>query len=107
MIATDSQTRQKIHLAAVISSNLTNHLYAIAASILDRQEIPFDVLSALITETAAKAARSHPLKSQTGPAVRNDLKVIEKHLDLLREEPAYRDIYQMISENIIHHHKNE
>ena len=107
VMATDSQTRQKIHLAAVIASNLTNHLYAIAASILDRQEIPFDVLSALITETAAKAALSHPLKSQTGPAVRNDLKVIEKHLDLLREEPAYRDIYQMISENIIHHHKNE
>jgi predicted short-subunit dehydrogenase-like oxidoreductase (DUF2520 family) len=107
VIATDSQMRQKVHLAAVIASNLTNQLYAISASILERQDIPFDVLGPLILETAKKAAYGHPLKSQTGPAVRKDLNVIGKHLDLLRDEPAYRDIYRIISENIIHLHHNK
>jgi predicted short-subunit dehydrogenase-like oxidoreductase (DUF2520 family) len=104
IIVADSQTRQKVHLAAVIASNLTNHLYAIAAAILTRQDIPYDVLASLIVETARKAAQSNPVSSQTGPAARKDLKVMEKHLDLLKEEPAYRDIYKLISENIIHHH---
>lgn len=104
VIATDSPTRQKIHLAAVIASNLTNHLYSISASILERQDIPFDVLAPLILETAAKAGKQHPFVSQTGPAVRNDLSVIEKHLELLRDDPAFRDIYRLISDNIIHHH---
>jgi predicted short-subunit dehydrogenase-like oxidoreductase (DUF2520 family) len=107
VIAADSQLRQKVHLAAVIASNLTNQLYAISASILERQNIPFDVLDPLILETAAKAARGHPLKSQTGPAIRRDMHVIEKHLELLRNEPEYRDIYRMISENIIHLHQTK
>jgi hypothetical protein len=31
------------------------------------------------------------------------------HLELLRDDPAFRDIYRLITENIIHHHseKNE
>jgi predicted short-subunit dehydrogenase-like oxidoreductase (DUF2520 family) len=104
VMVTDSQVRQRIHLAAVIASNLTNHLYAISAAILDRQDIPFSVLAPLIRETAAKAAGSHPLASQTGPAARKDMKVIRQHLDLLRDEPTFYDIYKLISENIIHHH---
>lgn len=107
VIATDSPMRQKVHLAAVIASNLTNQLYTISATILERQGVPFDVLGPLILETAKKAASGHPLKSQTGPAVRNDLKVMGNHLELLRDEPAYRDIYRMISENIIHLHHNK
>ena len=109
VMITDSPTRQKIHLAAVIASNLTNQLYSIAASILERQDVPFSVLAPIILETAIKAGQQHPLKSQTGPAMRKDLNVIEKHLQLLRTDPAFHDIYRLITENIIHHHssKNE
>lgn len=104
VMVTDSPTRQQIHLAAVIASNLTNQLYSIAAAILERQGIPFGVLAPLILETASKAGKQHPFPSQTGPAVRKDLKVIEKHLELLRDDPAFFDIYRLITENIIHHH---
>ena len=76
VIVADSPKRQKIHLAAVIASNLTNQLYSISATILERQDIPFDVLAPLILETANKAGQQHPLQSQTGPAVRKDLQVI-------------------------------
>jgi predicted short-subunit dehydrogenase-like oxidoreductase (DUF2520 family) len=107
VMVTDSSTRQKIHLAAVIASNLANQLYSISASILERQDIPFGVLAPLILETASKAGKQHPFQSQTGPAVRNDIRVIEKHLELLRDDPAFRDIYRLITENIIHHHSKE
>jgi predicted short-subunit dehydrogenase-like oxidoreductase (DUF2520 family) len=104
-----SATRQKAHLAAVIASNLANRLYAISASILEKEGLPFDLLAPLIMETARKAAKSHPLKSQTGPAARNDLDVISMHIDLLAGDPEFKEIYRLISENIIqnYHGKSE
>jgi predicted short-subunit dehydrogenase-like oxidoreductase (DUF2520 family) len=101
---TDSVARQKAHLAAVIASNLTNRLYAISAAIMERENLSFDLLAPLIMETARKASKSHPGKSQTGPAVRNDLKVIARHLELLRNDPEFKEIYRLLSENIIHHY---
>jgi predicted short-subunit dehydrogenase-like oxidoreductase (DUF2520 family) len=106
VIEADSAKRRQVHLAAVIASNLTNHLYTIAGSILEKAGVPFDVLAPLILETAVKAGQQHPSLGQTGPAARNDLKVIRKHLEMLENEPAAREIYRLITENIIHlHHK--
>jgi predicted short-subunit dehydrogenase-like oxidoreductase (DUF2520 family) len=110
VMITDSALRQKVHLSAVIASNLSNHLYAIAADILDREGIPFDVLAPLIMETANKAVSHTPEHGQTGPAARNDLHVIATHLKLLEKEPHYREIYRLISDNIFHrkrHHHEE
>lgn len=108
VMVTTSPVRQQIHLAAVIASNFANHLYSEAASILEKNGIPYSVLVPLILETAGKATHQHPHNSQTGPAVRNDVKVIKKHLELLRYDPAFQEIYRLISENIIHHHyKNQ
>jgi predicted short-subunit dehydrogenase-like oxidoreductase (DUF2520 family) len=104
VVVARTAVRQQIHLAAVIASNFTNHLYEISASILEKNGIPFSVLAPLINETAEKAARGHPSGSQTGPAMRRDMKVIGEHLELLGDEPAFREIYRLISENITHHH---
>jgi predicted short-subunit dehydrogenase-like oxidoreductase (DUF2520 family) len=107
VIEADSAKRRQVHLAAVIASNLTNHLYTIASSILEKVNVPFDVLMPLILETAVKAGQQHPSLGQTGPAVRNDLKVIQKHLEMLVNEPAAKEIYRLISENILHLYKKE
>lgn len=107
VIVANSSTRQQVHLAAVIASNLTNRLYSIAASLLEKSNIPFSVLAPIIKETASKAAAQSPSKSQTGPAARNDRKVLAKHLEMLRNEPEFRDIYRLISENIIQQYSSE
>lgn len=101
VIQANSPTRQQIHLAAVIVSNFTNHLYSIASSIMENTGVSPDVLSPLIMETAKKAITAGPLTSQTGPASRNDLNVIERHLDLLEGNPEFMEIYRIISNNII------
>lgn len=100
------RVRQRIHLAAVIASNLTNHLYAIAAAVMEKENIPFEWLDPLIRETAKKAAFQHPGRNQTGPAVRKDYQILEKHMDMLQDDPEFREIYRLISESIIHHHNS-
>lgn len=94
-----SEKRKSLHLAAVFACNFTNHIYALAAKVLQKQDIPMEVLLPLIDETAAKVHVMSPKQAQTGPAVRYDENVIHKHLAML-EEPEMRALYQMLSQSI-------
>lgn len=97
----NSVQRLHLHLAAVIAANFTHHMYTIASHILDGQGIPFGILGPLIQETATKALYGDPRKHQTGPAVRNDKRIIRKHLEMLEAEEGYREIYRLVTEDII------
>ena len=63
----DSNRRRYLHLAAVFACNFTNHCYSIAAEILSRHQIPFEVMLPLIDRTAQKTHLLSPIDSQTGP----------------------------------------
>ena len=101
-----SEKRKSLHLAAVFACNFTNHIYALAAKVLQKQDIPMEVLLPLIDETAAKVHVMSPKQAQTGPAVRYDENVIHKHLAML-EEPEMRTLYQLISQSIYKETKHE
>jgi hypothetical protein len=51
-------------------------------------------------ETVEKAIELNPRMAQTGPAIRHDEEVIQKHLNLLERHPDYKTIYTIISEQI-------
>ena len=99
--------RQILHIAAVFACNFTNHLYSIAADILQSKELPFDILRPLIEETARKAVMMHPDKAQTGPAARNDSFTINKHLEELNQFSDYQKIYTFISQSILKNSQKE
>ncbi|MGV3764022.1 Rossmann-like and DUF2520 domain-containing protein [Parapedobacter sp.] len=96
----DSQQRLSLHAAAVFACNFTNHLYAIAADILHEHGLDFDLIRPLILETAQKVMAHQPKEVQTGPAVRNDVRTMEKHLELLADDPALAHLYRLISGRI-------
>lgn len=95
-----SEERQHLHLAAVFSCNFTNHMYALAARLLAKYGLSFDVMLPLVDETARKVHEMSPADAQTGPAVRYDEKVINKQLDMLADEPQMQQIYRLLSESI-------
>lgn len=101
----NSEERQRIHLAAVFACNFTNHMFSIAENLLD--DIPFEVLMPLITETINKIKEIRPHEAQTGPAKRNDTNIIKKHLQLLANNPVWQHLYQEISEDIINQHQKQ
>lgn len=94
-----SEKRKYLHLAAVYTCNFVNHMYVLAGKVLGEADIPIEVLTPLIDETAAKIHDMAPLDAQTGPAVRFDREVIEKHQALLSDQ-AMKSLYQLISQNI-------
>ncbi len=94
--------RKVLHVAAVFASNFSMWMYEAAYEILKSKNIPFDLLFPLIEETAAKLRELPPAEALTGPAKRNDLHTIEKHLDYLKQNhPEWTEIYLKISEMII------
>lgn len=97
--ATSTQ-RKSLHLAAVFACNFSNHMYALAAELLDKYGLPFDVMLPLIDETARKVHQLDPREAQTGPAVRYDRNVMDGHLGMLADEPVLGDIYRKLSESI-------
>ena len=98
----DSQRRKFLHLAAVFACNFTNHCYNIAAEILKKSDIPFNVMLPLIDETARKVHNLTPREAQTGPAVRFDEGVIRNHENMLTDD--VRDLYRLMSKSIHKYH---
>jgi len=95
-----SEQRRSLHLAAVFTCNFANHMYALAAELLKKYDLPFSVMLPLIEETACKVHELEPRQAQTGPAVRYDENVINKHLEMLADEPEMQEIYRLMSRSI-------
>lgn len=96
----DSAQRLTLHIAAVFACNFTNHLFAVAADLLQHNGLSFDLVKPLVMETAEKILTLDPAEAQTGPAVRDDRKTMEKHLSILREHPNWQHLYQLLSADI-------
>lgn len=100
----DSEQRKFLHLSAVFACNFANAMYTASARLLEEHGLPFDAMLPLIDETARKVHSLHPSDAQTGPAVRYDKNVIDKHLALLDKHPLYKELYELTS-RIIHETK--
>jgi len=96
----DDEARLKLHVAAVIVNNFTNHLYALAEDYCKKEGINFKELIPLIEETASRLKNISPSKAQTGPALRQDDETIQKHLSLLNAYPQLKKVYGFMSESI-------
>ena len=99
VFAISSEQRRSLHVSAVFVCNFVNHLYQIGNQICEENNIPFEVLHPLIQETAKKIKELSPSEAQTGPALRNDTKTIEKHLAFLENE-NYKKIYELLTQSI-------
>ena len=95
----DSEKRKKMHLAAVLACNLTNHCYRLAERVLEREQIDFGLFLPLIEETARKVKTMSPKDAQTGPMVRYDQSVMAMQMAMLPDERT-REIYRLMAESI-------
>lgn len=94
-----SQKRQQLHVAAVFACNFANHMFTLSSEVLNEAGLPFDAMLPLIKTTIEKLNHMTPQESQTGPAARGDIKIIEKHLSSLKGDK--REIYKLLSESIM------
>ncbi len=96
-----TEQRQWLHLSAVWGANFVNHLWGLASDMLREHGLPTGALHLLMDECLRKAIESeNPHRVQTGPAVRFDQQVLDKHLLLLSGDPRLEHLYRMLSQSI-------
>jgi len=96
----DNITRLKLHLAAVMVNNFTNHLYVLADHYCRSEGADFSLLLPLIRETAERLSRVAPEDAQTGPAIRGDEATIERHLELISNYKDIKEVYTVFTRQI-------
>lgn len=99
VVVCDSEKRKKLHLAAVLACNLTNHCYRLAERVLEAEQIDFSLFFPLIEETARKVKTLSPKEAQTGPMVRYDQGVMRMQMEMLPDDRT-REIYRLMAESI-------
>lgn len=96
----DSEQRKWLHLASVMTNNFGNAINAVAQDILQKHEIPFEILHPLIEMTAEKLKHGGLWQQQTGPARRQDQKTIDNQRSLLADDPQVLKLYELMTEII-------
>ena len=100
VLSLDSEKRRLLHLAAVVASNFSNHMYTLAWQLAAQSGLDPSLLIPLIRETTEKVIVLCPAAAQTGPAIRADEQTIKEHIALLHDKPEIQKIYTFVSGSI-------
>ncbi|MDE3214554.1 MAG: DUF2520 domain-containing protein [Bacteroidota bacterium] len=97
--------RLNYHIAAVFASNFTNHLFAVTEAFCEKERIDFRFLIPLINEVTQRINTNSPFEVQTGPAVREDIFTVNRHLQKLSSHADLKYLYLKLSESILKLHE--
>jgi len=96
-----STERKQLHLSAVFANNFVNACFIGANEVIKGNEsLKFDYLLPIIQQTIDKISVGNPIESQTGPAKRNDVSTMSKHLKMLSNSTSEQELYIAISKFI-------
>ena len=93
--------RELLHLTAVLASNFPVFLMHEAQRLLKQEKLPPNLLMPLWRATANKVSTIGPEQALTGPARRGDTTSVQRHLDLLKDEPDLRRAYALLSTMVL------
>ncbi|MBN2667832.1 MAG: DUF2520 domain-containing protein [Bacteroidales bacterium] len=90
----DSLARSRYHLSAVFSHNFVNFIIAASQEYIYQNSLDFKILVPILKQLIDNANTHQDLHQlQTGPALRGNIDILEKHLSMLDDFPIYQDVY--------------
>lgn len=90
-----SAEKQKLHVAAVLTSNYMAALVKAAETFLDNPTIKTEqLLGPLMEKSLREILQKGPDKALTGPISRGDIKTIDKHLQIIKKTNQ-QDLYEL------------
>jgi predicted short-subunit dehydrogenase-like oxidoreductase (DUF2520 family) len=104
----NTKERSAIHAAGVFVSNFSNLMYECGWKIAEKNGFDAEkMLRPLIDETASRLKYMRPLNLQTGPAIRNDVDTMHKHLETLKWNPDLYNLYKELSNILLKQYGHE
>ncbi len=99
----NQEQRSHAHLAAVMVSNFTCAIDALAQKHAEAHGVPFEMLRQLAEQTLRKWDYGDLWPQVTGPARRRDEKTLNAHRRLLQDNPEAAKLYDLLTEIIQSH----
>lgn len=103
-----SETRQALHLGAVLAGNLTAAWLGTVEAHLTEHGLPLEVLAPLVQESVATALKGKALNSVSGPAARNDRSTLDRQQATLAQGSAAAPdlplLHHILTNCILQHH---
>ncbi len=106
-VSTTDKNREKLHLAAVLVNNFTNHLYLQAQNLVGNDVISNELLVRLAEQSIDNFRKNKTKINQSGPARRNDKSTMKNHLDLINKNKELAKIYLSLSQSITKTYNHE
>lgn len=97
IIVCNEEERLKMHLTAVLANNFVNALIRSAEITAESTGYSAEFIYPILQQTVINAIENGAKNSQTGPAVRGDRAVMEKHIQLLENQPEMLKVYEDLS----------
>lgn len=104
VVEANDKERLSYHVAAVFVSNFSNHMFALGELFCKKERVDFKSLLPLINEVTDRVNHYSPFLTQTGPAIRDDVFTLNRHLQALTPYPELRYAYLKMTESIIKVH---
>lgn len=98
--------RTSIHLSGVFACNFMNHCIFLGEQILKNSNVDIELMHPLLEQSFKKALHIGAENAQTGPARRMDKVVIDRQLELLKNNEQMSGIYKMLTESIYRTYKS-
>ncbi|MGA0063188.1 MAG: Rossmann-like and DUF2520 domain-containing protein [Flavobacteriaceae bacterium] len=103
----DSAQRLALHLAAVISQNFSNHLFAQTQQWCTQNQIDFSWLRPMLSAKFHEVFELNASTIQSGPAIRGDQKTLNQHRELLRGHVPLLEVYDALTRSIQEFHEKK
>ena len=95
----DTESRRRLHAAAVIGNNMVTYLWSLSRRIMQDAGLDFGMLGPLLHMTLDRSLSLGPQNAMTGPARRGDMHTISTHLAAL--PPDIAATYGFLSKEIL------
>lgn len=96
----EEESRKKLHLAAVVSNNFINHLLVLTETWCIDNNLDFQLLLPIISQSISNLSEQSPAELQTGPASRNDQTILHVHMEMLQKHAQLKEVYSLMSSQI-------
>ena len=103
----NDKSRLRYHLAAVMMNNFTNHLACKTSQFLKENKLDPQILSPIVESSFKRILENNPCEIQTGPAIRNDVKIEKEHLELIKDDAYLSSIYKSLTQSIKKTHNSD
>ena len=96
--------KSRYHLGTVMASNFIGALLSLSMNLLEKEGISkqdaFAVVTSLAQSSLLNITDKGLASGLTGPAVRGDAAIIEKHREVLKDDPKLLSLYDTLTETL-------